>query len=544
LIDAAVVPCGLAGTLDEAVSDVAPPAPLEYREPARRVVRVRPSRRVVVPVALFAAAALISGFTMLQAVDPFDEGLVLQAARRVAGGQVPYRDFLWAYGPAQPYLLAALSKLFGPSLIQWRILRVLADAGVSLSVYALARRAGARPVVALAAWLAVAGEMAEPRSANPFPFALLAALVAFLVATGGGRRRVAVAAALTAVAAAFRLDFGLYALAGVAVTFGLRDGRGPASRYLLASVGVTVLAYVPFAILDGPASLYDALIGTSLRTGSYWTLPFPLHFHAPPHAGLAKTAKKLVDFYVPALLVVGAALSAVGVAVVARRERRPPALDAGLLVFAAGGLAYLLSRTDEFHTAPLYAVVAALLAALAARRAGLGLAVVCAAALSLLLVHGVANRISAATRPPAMSAIDLPVADGAEAPPAEARALERMVALVQARVPPGRPIYVAPRRSDLVRFNNPLVYVLTGRDNPTREDFGLQAGAAAQRRIVAVLARVRPRAIVRWTDPLSSRPEPNAGGRATGVRILDSWISAHYQLLERLYHYDVLVPRR
>ena len=540
MIDA---PVALPGTLDGDVSDAAPPAALEYREPARGIVRVRPSRRMVAAIALFAAAALISGFTMLQAVDPFDEGLVLQAARRVAGGQVPYRDFLWAYGPAQPYLLGALSKVFGPSLIQWRILRVLADAGVSLTVFALARRGAARPAVAVAAWLAVAGEMAEPRSANPFPFALLAALVAFFVATGGGRRRVAAAAALTVVAAAFRLDFGLYALAGIAVTFALRDGPRAAARYLLASVAGTALVYLPFAILDGPASLYQALIGTSLRTGSYWTLPFPLHFHAPPHAGIAKTAKKLVDFYVPALLVTGAALSALGAALLTRRERRPPAPDVGLLVFAAGGLAYLLSRTDEFHTAPLFAVVAALLAGFASRRAGLALAVPCAAVLGLLLVHGAANRLSAATRPPAMAAIDVPVADGAKAPPAEARALERVVALVQARVPPGQPIYVAPRRSDLVRFNNPLVNVLTDRDNPTREDFGLQAGAAAQRRIVAVLARVRPRAIVRWTDPLSSRPEPNAGGRATGVRILDSWISAHYRLLERLYHYDVLVPR-
>src|SRR4051794_41961080 len=69
---------------------------------------------------LFAGGALISAFTIRQGIDPFDEGLVLAAARRVTEGQVPYADFTWAYGPAQPYLLAGLFKLFGLSLIQWR----------------------------------------------------------------------------------------------------------------------------------------------------------------------------------------------------------------------------------------------------------------------------------------------------------------------------------------------------------------------------------------------------------------------------------------
>jgi hypothetical protein len=310
------------------------------------------------------------------------------------------------------------------------------------------------------------------------------------------------------------------------------------------ALGLTALAYLPFAILDGPGSLYDALIGTSLRTGSYWTLPVPLHFHPSSHAGLAENAKHAIDFYVPALVVLGIGLSAIGVLAVARRERRVAPLEAGLVVFGAGSLAYLLSRTDEFHTAPLLVVVAVILAGLVSRRAGTALAVASIAALALLLVHGVANRVSAAVRPPAVSAINVPVADGVEAPPREARAIERMVALVKSRVPPGRAIYVAPRRSDLVRVNDPLVYVVTERDNPTREDFGLQTGAAAQHRIVGVLARVRPTVIVRWTDPISSRREPNLRGRPSGARTLDDWIAGHYRLLERLFHYDVLVVAR
>jgi hypothetical protein len=49
--------------------------------------------------------------------------------------------------------------------------------------------------------------------------------------------------------------------------------------------------------------------------------------------------------------------------------------------------------------------------------------------------------------------------------------------------------------------------------------------------------------IVRWTDPLSSKVEPNKRGRASGVHTVDDYLASEYRLLERLHHYDVLVPR-
>src|SRR4051812_38978390 len=138
------------------------------------------SRRLY--VVLFLAAAATSGFTILRELDPFDEGLMLQAARRVADGQMPYRDFLCPYGPAQPYLLGGLFKAFGVSLLDWRILRVLTDAAVSVVVYAIVRRE-AGPRWALAGWLAAACAMAQPRSASSTPLALLAGLGAIYLAT-------------------------------------------------------------------------------------------------------------------------------------------------------------------------------------------------------------------------------------------------------------------------------------------------------------------------------------------------------------------------
>lgn len=507
-------------------------------------------RRRLVPVALFAGAALISGFTILRGVDPFDEGLVLQAARRVSQGQVPYRDFLWSYGPAHPYLLAGLFKLLGVSLLPWRVLWLLANAGTALVAWLLVHpRAGA--AWALAAWLAVGCAMAQPRTANPFPFALLAALCAVLAAAGEGpvRRRALRAGLLVALAAAFRLDFALYGLAAVLAMLAL-ETRRPRALLTCAAVafGGALLVYLPFAIADGPGDLYDSLVGTSLREREYWTLPFPWSYHGPS-VGSAKGLKHLLDFYVPALLLAGLALAAVALALRAARERRAQAAWAGLLVFGLGGVSYLLSRTDDFHTTPLVVLLSVLLPLVAAwtlrERPPLGLPLAAAAALvfALLLVHGAANRASALFQPPASAEVHAGPADGARAAPAEARALDRVVALVHQRVPPGRPIYVAPARSDLVRFTDPLLYVLAERRNATDRDFGLIAQPGTQRRIVTQLARARPPVIVRWTDPLGYRREPNLRGRSSGVRLLDAWIAGNYRLERRLYHYDVLVPR-
>jgi hypothetical protein len=384
--------------------------------------------------------------------------------------------------------------------------------------------------------------MAQPLSANPFPLALLSALAAVFVATGGTptRRTLVGASLLTAVAAAFRLDFAIYAGAGVVAALAAGRQWRSAGAYVGAAAGLTLLVYLPFLVAVGPGDLYDALVGVSLRQRDYWTLPFPLHYRG----GLSglRDLKDLLDFYVPALLVAGLVVAVVALVVRALRERALPPSWVGLTVFGIGGFSYLTSRTDPLHTTPLLVALAALLPlvlAWAPRR----LAPVAGALFVLLLVHGAWNRASALLRPPQLARVHVAVADGAEAPPSEARAVDAMVAAVQGRVPPGQPIYVVSRRTDLVRFNDPLVYVLTERENPTHHDVGLDARAPAQAAIVSTLRRVRPRVVVRWTDPISAVPEPNLRGRPTGVHTLDRFIAANYRLAVRAGHYDVLVPR-
>ena len=287
------------------------------------------------PVALWFVAAVISGFTMRRYLEPFDEGLLLQAASRMADGQWPYADFGWAYGPGQPLAVTAAFELFEPSVAWWRVLRVAADATIALLVWILVRRE-AGPRWALAGWLAAAVTIAQPTSANPVPVALAFALAAVATAAGGEptTRRAAAAGVLAALAAFWRPDFGVVTvLAVLAVYVARRDSSrasAPAalrdsSRAAAVAAGtaalVAVLLYAPFAVAAGPGRLWDSLVSAGLRDGSAWRLPFPLEYDGPlrgwPPDALAEDLKDLLGFYLPLIGV--AALVLVAVLLLRRR---------------------------------------------------------------------------------------------------------------------------------------------------------------------------------------------------------------------------------
>jgi hypothetical protein len=123
---------------------------------------------------------------------------------------------------------------------------------------------------------------------------------------------------------------------------------------------------------------------------------------------------------------------------------------------------------------------------------------------------------------------------------ADANDLPRLAARVQ-QLTRG-PIYVAPRRSDLVTFSDPLLHYLVDRPNVLHRDVLLQAKPSEQARIVAALQRAKP-VVIRWTDPASSKPEPNRRGRPSGSRQLDDFLRSGYREDSRFGDYVVLVPR-
>jgi hypothetical protein len=477
---------------------------------------------------LFGAAAAFAGVTILWGIAPHDEGLMLQAAQRIADGQWPWRDFWWNYGPAQPLLLAIPAKLFGPSLLWWRLLRLVLNGLVSVLAYRLVRRDASAPV-ALAVWAAVAGAMAFPALPTPTPALLALGFGSLLLA----ERRPLVAGVLAGLTLAFRLDMGVAVVAGVVLAAPV--GR---LRVLGTALATGALALAPFVLVGGVGRFLDQTLGFALDEQELQRLPFPLSYDG------GFDPNKLLELYFPAILLAGLAAWAL-VAV----RRRPPLHALAPLPLALVGVAYLLARTDEFHLIPLAAVLPVLLGtALGSERSASTLPrAVLAIALALVILHGLDRQLGRVLHPPSRAEIPLAAADGVRTGPANAQALGQLGRAVRRRVPPGQPVFVANPRFDLVRVGDPLLYVLLERPNPTRYDVmqpGVVTTAPVQRELVRSLERARPRVVIRWLDPTAARREPNGAGRSSGVHVLDRWLAREYRPAERFGAYAVLVPRR
>jgi hypothetical protein len=500
---------------------------------------------------LYLGAAALSALTILDGIQPNDEGLMLQAVARIADGQVPYDDFWWYYPPGQPYLLAGLWELFGPSLLAWRVVRVLADAAVAVLAYELARRRAPWPL-AIAAWLGAAGAMAFPTGPHPFPIALalaLGALAAF-------ERRPLAAGALAGLCAGWRLEFAAYVVVGVAVALIARGGDRrsrlqPLGRFAAATAVTLVTLYTPVVAAAGIGDSWELLVRYPVFDfADYQTLPFPIDYDGPlntssPWGFVSDSSEEILHFYLPLALVIGLGG---GFLALPPRFRRDEALPIALAIFSLGMLSYLLVRPDLFHTAPLAVVVCVLgaWALVGARLGRLGLVAAVPAALGLVwaVAEGVDRRIRGLEED--TIALDLPVADGVGARPNRARPLDRAVRLVRDTVPPDRPIYVATLRSDLVTSGHPLFYILAERENPTRYDIqapGVVTSAPVQREIAAALERAQVPVVVRWEAPVTAQPEPNRAGESTGVRIVDDYLTRRYRRFAKVGYY-VLLERR
>ncbi|CAA9474016.1 MAG: hypothetical protein AVDCRST_MAG85-164, partial [uncultured Solirubrobacteraceae bacterium] len=265
---------------------------------------------------LFVLAAALSASTIWWGIGPHDEGLMLQAANRIASGELPYRDFWWNYGPGQPLVLAVSDLLWERSLVPWRALRVLLDATVALLAFRLAEREVAGAVAAdagpsgrvaevlpLLAWLAVAGAMAFPTGPHPNPAALALGLGAILLAP----RHAKTAGALAGLAAVFRPEIGAAAALGAAYVAWRRAPAdaapppSPASGLLVAgsALAVAVLGWLPF-LVAAPGELLDQTVGF-LAIQDQQRLPFPLDA-----GGVGADPNKLVERFLPLILVAGA----------------------------------------------------------------------------------------------------------------------------------------------------------------------------------------------------------------------------------------------
>src|SRR5829696_1219143 len=112
-------------------------------------------------------------------------------------------------------LLGAVAKVFGPSLLAWRIVHVGLVATGALLAFVLARRETSR-AWGLVAWAGAAGALAFPASAGPNATAIVLGLGAVALT----RRAPGGAGALAGAAGLFRPELGLAAALGAAIAVG------------------------------------------------------------------------------------------------------------------------------------------------------------------------------------------------------------------------------------------------------------------------------------------------------------------------------------
>jgi hypothetical protein len=509
---------------------------------------------------------------MLKGMQPNDEGLMLQAAERIANGELPYKDFWWFYPPGQPYLLAGLVKVFGTSLLWWRVVRVLTNAAVALLVYLLARREAGRGL-SLLAWAVAAVGMAAPTGPHPYPIAM-ALSIGCLLALG---RSPALAGVLVGACSLFRIEFAAYLGAGVVLGYLVRPGpggRGMALRFVAASVGTALLMFAPVVIPAGISRAWDLLIRYPIEDfGDYQSLPFPLRYDGPlnfdslSHA--RDTVGSVLSAQVPLFLMFQLAAVLFALAVRFKRENWQ---HVPVAVLAIGMAHYLVTRPDAFHVTPLAVALAAPTAWVLAdlrdawagsnrpRWARLGaLAAPVAAFVAVWLVLDGVQRWERQWSSD-MVRVHLDVADGVRELPVYNCSLpgsepvqictlddlERTVRYVRTRVPADRPIYVATQRSDLVTSGAPILYVLADRPSASRYDIaapGVITSAPVQREIIGSLERRGLPLVVRWDASITAAPEDNRAGESTGIHLLDDFFARRYRLAERFGAYDVLEPR-
>jgi hypothetical protein len=319
---------------------------------------------------------------------------------------------------------------------------------------------------------------------------------------------------------------------------------------------VAVVLYLPVVVAAGFGDSFDLLVRYPIEDFSdYQSLPFPLDYDGVLNTSslggfLDDSAESLLLFYLPLALMLGLAGALAALALRFTRERW---WQVAAAVFGVGMAHYLVTRPDVFHTAPL-AVMVAVLGSWAVAAGGRGrlrarwlvpaAAGVAVVAVAYATVEGLDRRWLELRADRAE--LRLPVADGVRVREDSRAPLEDAVHFVQRRTQPGQPIYVAPRRSDLVTAGAPLFYVLAERPNPTRYDIaapGVVTTAPVQREIVRDLERTRTRVVVRWTNPASAAREPNKAGESSGVTLLDDYLAREYRRAARFGEYLVLVRR-
>jgi hypothetical protein len=528
-----------------------------------------PSPSVAAIALLFAISALCLSLCMKRNINVYDEGLILTGAVRVLDGAVPHRDFYANYGPGQFYILAALYKVFGVSVLVKRAWDIVVQSCSVVLVFIIVSQVARRGI---AVWSAVVsiislGACQDHYGYPIFPTlaAILAGLVFLAPALGRARStpRLVAAGACAGIAMLFRYDVGFATFVVECLILALNAWLHPegGARPIRAVLHAVVLFGLGFAVIVAPVATALAVSG-AIPDMIFDVVRFPaqsyVEMRSLPFPDVPVLLANPIHFAVYVPFAVCAAAVATIFAIVRRRKAGENAetepVDRRFFLWMLMALVVLTVifvgkswvRPRMPHIAMALITSVALVGMLAQPVPGRGLVGRSLAALaffamfvwSCIAVPGellliLENVVWATVNPTTWEISTTPVPGSCRMP----AGLERLacfwvrpetietIRYVQERTSPDDSVFVGLSRHDKIFVNDVLLYFAMNRKPATKWyhfDPGLQTSAPIQREMVGELERAQPKLIVieaRWADAME--PNGSALGDAT---VLDDYI--------------------
>ncbi len=280
-----------------------------------------------------------------EGIGLIDEGHLANAARRLAGGDVLYRDVYSVYPPASFYVVAALFDAVGASLIVVRAIHIVMTLACALASYGWARQIMspawawlAGMLVAVTGWEAILERCHYGYLYCVFP---VCALILFLHwdPAVSRRRGLLGVGALAGLTLSFRLVPFVALVAALGTIWLLRGGLSRAGWKQVGwiAVGFAAVAGPAFAFFvaqDAGAAFFEAVFWTSFGQyvqGGEFSLPFPALQIMPSEFSRSGLHRLFLnwEFYLPIAIYAGALVEFGWVLIRARRASGEGEVEGG-----------------------------------------------------------------------------------------------------------------------------------------------------------------------------------------------------------------------
>jgi hypothetical protein len=488
----------------------------------------------LIAAGIFTAAALTAWWLWANRFFlSLDEGIYLSGAERILRGQAPYRDFFVITGPGTFWIEAGILRLLGPTLRHARLALVFDLALLSGAVYWLTTRLTSRyfALVVTAFFLALETRPLFRLYVNhrwdSSAFGLLAVILAF-AGTERPSFLMFLAAGMAAACAAWITPSMLAILALLCFWLGMiKDLRRQCVPYLLGVASVSFIVGGVLLFQGALVPMFRDLLWTSRYYPGANQVPYGYGAIAP--GGLGAT---FAGAHGAALIARGTGLIAVLLPVMLpllvyvawmvhrlRRkvmdEREKLAILPMLASFGFVISTYPRWSADQLlFIAPVFYVLAGyLLSRILTGRATRTIAGVCALALAVAAFSY--SVLNVRSEPVLQTRIGQLRADPSD---------QSIIKLAGSRISPGDSLFVYPYL--------PMVYFLTGAQNPTRYSF-LQPGMMQAPDYDETLAELRarpPRWVFYFGLPLSTYHGiwPAADPAALNPTQVDQFILSNY----------------